>query len=54
VKLNKIAHVPAMLGLSSAYAFVQHAKKYTQQKNHRLNAHGSSATITSNLSGVLK
>jgi len=65
VKLNKIALVLAMSGLSSIYALAQQANEDTQEekverisvnveKNHRLNAYSSSTSTMSNLSEVLK
>lgn len=64
MKLNKIALVLALFGLSSTYAFAQQANEDTQQekveristtveKNHKLNAYSSSSLTMSNLSEVL-
>ena len=63
MKLNKIALVLAMSGLSSAYAFAQHATEDAQdkkierisvtvEKNHRLNAYSSRTSTMSNLNEV--
>ena len=63
MKLNKIALVLAMFGLSSTYAFAQQANEnthnqikgiHTLEKNHKLNVYSSRISTMSNLSEVLQ